>query len=153
MEELPVIGVRFFESTTSEPFVAGAPSGGEGNLSLEALRGDPDGACLRAEGIVLLGMLGGTGRLEVDDVRLEGIALADGGGTPSRRRAAATLVGGGLVVCPVFGVSPSDAGIRPSGRAGKCPRPRDTSAPAVSIPPNSAGKVVKNDPCFLDCLL
>jgi len=72
-EELPALGVQFFDERRSRSSRAMLPVG-KGTFPWKQVRGTLTVPNWAREGIVLVGMLGGTGRLEVDAVRLEGVA-------------------------------------------------------------------------------
>jgi protein-L-isoaspartate(D-aspartate) O-methyltransferase len=72
-EELPALGVQFFDERRSRSSRAMLPVG-KGTFPWKQVRGTLTVPVWAREGIVLVGMLGGTGRLEADAVRLEGVA-------------------------------------------------------------------------------
>ena len=72
-EELPALGVQFFDERRTRSARALLPMG-KGTFPWRHLQGTLTVPVWAREAIVLVGMLGGTGRLEADDVRIEGIA-------------------------------------------------------------------------------
>lgn len=72
-EELPALGVQFFDERRSRSSRAMLPVG-KGTFPWKQVRGTLTVPVWAREAIVLIGMLGGTGRLEADAVRLEGVA-------------------------------------------------------------------------------
>ena len=72
-EELPALGVQFFDERRTRSSRALLPMG-KGTFPWRHLQGTLTVPVWAREAIVLVGMLGGTGRLEADDVRIEGIA-------------------------------------------------------------------------------
>jgi protein-L-isoaspartate(D-aspartate) O-methyltransferase len=72
-EDLPVLGVQFFDERRSRSSRAMVPVG-KGTFPWKHVEGTLTVPVWAREAIVLVGMLGGTGRLEADAVRIEGVA-------------------------------------------------------------------------------
>jgi protein-L-isoaspartate(D-aspartate) O-methyltransferase len=72
-EELPAFGVQFFDERRSRSSRAMLPVG-RGTFPWKQVQGTLTVPVWAREAIALVGMLGSTGRLEADDVRIEGIA-------------------------------------------------------------------------------
>lgn len=72
-EELPAIGVQFFDERRTRSSRALVPVG-KGTFPWKHVKGTLTVPVWAREAIALVGMLGSTGRLETDDVRIEGLA-------------------------------------------------------------------------------
>jgi hypothetical protein len=72
-EELPALGVQFFDERRSRSSRAMLPVG-KGTFPWRRVQGTLTVPVWAREAIALVGMLGSTGRLEADDVRIEGVA-------------------------------------------------------------------------------
>jgi hypothetical protein len=72
-EELPALGVQFFDERRSRSSRALLPVG-KGTFPWRHVQGTLTVPVWAREAIALVGMLGSTGRLEADDVRIEGVA-------------------------------------------------------------------------------
>ncbi len=72
-EELPALGVQFFDERRSRSSRAMLPVG-KGTFPWKHVQGTLTVPVWAREAIALVGMLGSTGTLEADDVRIEGIA-------------------------------------------------------------------------------
>ena len=72
-EELPVVGVQFFDERRTRSSRALLPVG-KGTFPWKQVQGTLTVPVWAREAIALVGMLGSTGTLEADDVRIEGIA-------------------------------------------------------------------------------
>ena len=72
-EELPALGVQFFDERRSRSSRALLPVG-KGTFPWRRVQGTLTVPVWAREAIALVGMLGSTGRLEADDVRIEGVA-------------------------------------------------------------------------------